>query len=182
MVGLGPDGALRWGLGPAPAGLPDDAPQGAVLEHCPAAEAIAHAIGARLAAHGGGALIVDYGAAAPATGGGDTLQALRAHTPVDPLADPGAADLTAHVDFARLAAALASGGAALTPLLTQGALLERLGIGPRATALSRARPDRAAEIEAQRARLTAPDQMGRLFKALAATGPGQSPPPGFEAP
>ena len=34
---------------------------------------------------------------------GDTLQALRAHAYDDPLAHPGRADLTAHVDFEPLA-------------------------------------------------------------------------------
>ncbi len=32
---------------------------------------------------------------------GDTFQALRGHARADPLAEPGTADLTAHVDFAR---------------------------------------------------------------------------------
>jgi NADH dehydrogenase [ubiquinone] 1 alpha subcomplex assembly factor 7 len=177
VVGLGPDG-LRWGLGPAPSGLPD-APVGAVIERCAAGEAIAADIGARLARDGGGALIVDYGAAAPETGGGDTLQALRAHAPADPLAEPGAADLTAHVDFARLAAALAGAGAAVAPLSTQGALLGALGIGARAAALAARNPAQAAAVEGQLRRLCDPAEMGTLFKALAATGPGQPPPPGF---
>jgi NADH dehydrogenase [ubiquinone] 1 alpha subcomplex assembly factor 7 len=179
VVGLAPEG-LRWALGPAPAGLPD-APEGAVIERSAAGEAIAAEIGARLARDGGGALIVDYGAAAPATGGGDTLQALRAHSYADPLAEPGAADLTAHVDFARLAAALAGAGAAVAPLTTQGALLGALGIGPRAAALAARNPAQAAALEAQVRRLCDPNQMGALFKALAATGPDQPPPPGFGA-
>ncbi|MFN3615699.1 MAG: class I SAM-dependent methyltransferase, partial [Rubrimonas sp.] len=78
MVGLS-DGALGWGLGPAPAGLPEPAPEGAVLETCPAGRTIAETVGRRLATRGGAALIVDYGAQPPAHGGGDTLQALRAH-------------------------------------------------------------------------------------------------------
>lgn len=172
------DGAgLRWTLGPAGGGLPASAPEGAVLERRPAAEGVAEALGARLARHGGAALVVDYGAEAPASGGGDTLQALNGRGFADPLDAPGEADLTAHVDFAALAGALAAGGGAVWPLRTQGALLRSLGLDLRAAALARAAPSRAAEIEGQRRRLA--EQMGTLFKALAATGPGQAPPPGF---
>lgn len=173
---------LRFGLGPAAGDLPEQAPEGSVLERCPAAEAIAANIGTRLARDGGAALLIDYGAEPPATGGGDTVQALAEHAPTDPLSAPGMADMTAHVDFAALAGALRAGGAIVAPLVTQGALLEALGIAARAARLAAAQPARAKEIEAQRRRLTDPAQMGTLFKALAATGPGQPPPPGFGAP
>lgn len=181
LVGLD-DRGLRWGLGPPlTAGLPTQAPEGAVLETCPAAQAIAGAIGARLRASGGAALIIDYGDAPAATGGGDTLQAVARHSHVDPLGNPGGADLTAHVDFTALAAALRAGGARVAPPITQAELLERLGLAVRAQSLRLARPDRAAEIDAQAARLTDAAQMGTLFKALAAAGPGQPPLPGFAA-
>jgi len=63
--------------------------------------------------------------------------------------------------------------------MTQAQFLGRLGIEARATALAAARPDRAEAIGRQFDRLTAPDQMGELFKAAAIwTG---APPPGFEA-
>lgn len=177
LVGLS-GGRLVWGLGPASAGLPTDAPEGSVVEICAAAEAIAGQIGARLAASGGAALIIDYGTLPPATGGGDTLQAVAAHAVADPLETPGMADLTAHVDFGALARALAQAGARVAPLVTQGALLTALGLDARAAALARAQPGRAHEIETQRRRLTAHDQMGTLFKALIAAGPGQPPLPG----
>lgn len=174
--------ALAFALGPAAGALPEPAPEGAVLERCPAAEATAQALGARLAADGGAALIVDYGAEPPVAGGGDTLQALAAHGFADPLAAPGEADLTAHVDFAALASALRAGGAAVCPLVPQGALLRALGIEARAARLTRARPDRAEAIAGQLARLTDAAAMGTLFKALAATAPGAPAPPGFGAP
>lgn len=180
---VGHDGErLVWGLGPAAGDLPETAPEGAVLERSPATNAIAQEIGARLARDGGAALIVDYGAEPPATGGGDTLQALRGHAPVDPLSEPGLADVTAHVDFTSLAGSLRAGGAQVSPVLTQARLLERLGLQARAAQLSRASPERAEEIAAQQARLTAPDAMGHLFKALAATGPDAPAPPAFEVP
>jgi len=48
-------------------------------------------------------LLIDYGPAE--SGFGDSLQAMRAGQPVDPLAAPGEVDITAHVDFAAFAAA-----------------------------------------------------------------------------
>ena len=150
-----------------------EAPVGAIWESSPAGAAIAAEIGARLAAHGGAALIIDYGYTGPATG--DTLQAVRAHSYVDPFADPGDVDLTAHVDFTALASA--AGVVACGPV-GQGDFLHALGIGARAEAL-KARSDTAtrAQIDAATVRLTV--TMGGLFKALALTAPGWPTPAGF---
>ena len=46
--------------------------------------------------NGGVALVIDYGYS---YGSGDTLQAIQNHKYVDPLEDPGKADLTAHINF-----------------------------------------------------------------------------------
>jgi SAM-dependent MidA family methyltransferase len=127
-------------------------------------------------AQGGAALLIDYGRAR--AGCGDTLQALAGHRKVDPLDEPGAADLTVHADFPTVLAAARAAGAC-AGLLTQAEFLGRLGIEARATALAAARPDRAAVIGRQFDRLTAHDQMGELFKA-AAIWRGE-PPPSFEA-
>ena len=66
---------------------------------------------------------------------------------------------------------------AASEILTQGELLQRLGIEARAATLARVNPDRVAR---ELHRLTAPDQMGVLFKALAIHSPGLSV-PGFES-
>lgn len=172
VVGLGKDGALQFGLVPAGVALPD-AREGAVLEQSAPQEALGAALGARLVRDGGAALLIDYGRAAP--GFGDTLQALRRHEKVDPLACPGEADLTVHADFpAVMAAAEATGARAA--ILTQGAFLGRLGIGERAEALMRARPDKASVIGRQLNRLVGGDQMGELFKACCLYAPGWTPP------
>ncbi len=113
-----------------------DLPDGAVAEIAEAAEALAAGLGARIAGAGGAALLVDYGAW---DGFGDTLQALRAHRPADPLADPGQADLTAHVRFQAIAAAARPARAWGTA--GQGIFLERLGITARARALARDRAE-----------------------------------------
>lgn len=162
-------------VGFAAATIPGEGPAG---ESCPAATRIAAHIGARLAAQGGAALIIDYGYAG--TGALDSLQALRHHASADPFADPGTADLTAHVDFTALATAAAP-ALAWGPV-PQGVFLTRLGIEARA-AMLKARADRAtaAGIEAALVRLTAPTAMGVLFKALALTAPNWPAPAGFES-
>jgi SAM-dependent MidA family methyltransferase len=173
MVGLDARGELAFGLRPAVlADAPESAPAGAVIERSPAQEAFAAELAGRLVRQGGAALLIDYGRGEPGTG--DTLQALKGHTKVCPLAAPGEADLTVHVDFPAVLAA-ARGAGASAGLLAQGDFLRRLGIETRAAALQRAQPEQAELIARQLARLIAPDQMGELFKA-AAIWSGQAPP------
>jgi SAM-dependent MidA family methyltransferase len=156
-----------------------DAPEGAVLEQNEAGMAWTASLAARLAGQGGAALLLDYGRAEP--GFGDTLQALRDGKRADPLADPGEADLTAHVDFPAMAsAARAAGASAYGPIL-QGEFLHAVGLRLRAERLAAANPARAAAIREAADRLAAPARMGQLFKALAITQPGAPPPPGFPA-
>lgn len=179
MVGLGDDGALAFGLSPRPVdGVMPQAQVGDIVEVCAAQAAFGAALGALLAREGGAGLLIDYGRAEP--GPGDTLQALKAHQKVDPLDEPGQADLTVHADFPAVAAAARKAGAHASPILTQGELLGRLGVYARADALIRARPDRAQVVQRQLARLVDPDQMGDLFKALAIYAPHGLTPPGFE--
>jgi len=172
VVGLGRDGALAFGLVPASVPLPD-ARDGAVCEISAAQEALGAALGERLAHDGGAALLIDYGRDRP--GFGDTLQALIRHEKVDPLARPGEADLTVHADFPAVMAAARKAGSEAA-ILTQAALLARLGIGERAEALVRARPDKAAVIGRQLNRLVGGDEMGELFKACCIHSPGWTPP------
>jgi SAM-dependent MidA family methyltransferase len=160
--------------------LPPLAPEGAVKEVCEPALAFIAALAARIAGQGGAALLVDYGPAEP--GFGDTLQAMVAHeTGLDPLAEPGSRDLTAHVDFPALAEVARAAGAATFGPLPQGVLLQRLGLMTRAAMLAQARPRLAGEILSGAERLVAPERMGRLFKALALCDERAGPPPGFEA-
>jgi SAM-dependent MidA family methyltransferase len=178
MVGLDAAGELAFGLTASPAGVAlPEAEVGALVEVSPAQEAFGAELGRLIARQGGAALLIDYGRAEP--GPGDTLQALKAHRKVGPLETPGEADLTVHADFPAVAAAARRAGAETAPILTQGELLGRLGIYERAEALRRARPDRTEILERQLARLTAPDQMGTLFKVLAVHAHGLTA-PGFE--
>ncbi len=159
--------------------LPREAADGAVVEIGEVGLAWTAALAARLVRDGGAALILDYGTARSLPG--DSLQALRDGRPADPLADPGCADLTAHVDFAALARAARRAGAAVHGPVGQGAFLGGLGLGPRTARLAAARPDQAAALRDAAARLAAPERMGTLFKALCLTHPGAPEPPGFAA-
>ena len=156
----------------------EDAPSGAIVEFCAAGLAIAGDLGRRAAEAGGAALIIDYGHVRSAPG--DTLQAVRRHRFADPLADPGEADLTAHVDFAVLAVAAGEAGADICGPSTQAAWLERMGIAHRAARLKQAASaDQAADIDAAVLRLTASDQMGQLFKIMSVSAPTLTPTAGF---
>lgn len=179
VVGLR-EGRLAWGLLP-PAAQPaldsrlTDTGAGGIVEICPALPAIAGEVGRRVAAHGGAAVVLDYGGWHI---GGDTVQAVRRHAHADPLEAPGEADLTAHVDFEAIA--LAAAPARATAMTTQGALLGRLGIGQRAEVLARGLGGaRLAAHRAAHRRLTSPEEMGSLFKAMALHPPSAPPPPGF---
>ena len=153
---------------------------GDVVEISPSGRAAAAALAARVVQHGGAALIIDYGP--PASGIGATLQALSRHKMVDPLEAPGAADLTAHVDFAALARIARETGARAFGPVPQGAFLQRLGLSARMAILIRhAGARQVRDLVRGVERLIDPAQMGGLFKALAVVGPGDIIPPGFEA-
>lgn len=124
-------------------------------------------------------LLIDYGHTAAAAG--DTLQAVREHKYESPLASPGEADLTVHVNFYDLASTLHRAGLALDGPVTQAEFLGAVGIVERASRLMSANPQRAGEIEAGVARLLAPNGMGSRFKVLAARSPDLPPLPGFRA-
>lgn len=162
---------LKFVLAPVPAqGLVNtEAELGAVLETSPAGVALAEEIGRVIATQGGAALFVDYGHAG---GFGDTLQAVAKHKYANVLEHPGAADLSAHVDFAALSDAARLGGAKAFGPVEQGKFLTALGIAERAQKLG---PQTNTQLE----RLVSPDQMGTLFKALAIMPNGTSKPPGF---
>jgi SAM-dependent MidA family methyltransferase len=176
LIGLRDDQPV-FGLSAALPQVPDtpafrNALDTALVEDCPAARLAVAEVSTRIARHGGVAYWIDYGGWRSQ---GDTLQALRNHASDDPLAHPGQADLTAHVDFEPLAA--------MAPAFaydTQGAVLARLGIDARAERLARNLTGAALENHwAAHRRLTHPEEMGSLFKVLAITSAGAPQPPGF---
>jgi len=155
-----------------------DAPPGTVVEICPAAAVLAAALAERLARDLGAALFIDYGYSSKIPG--PTLSAISGHRAAGILDAPGAADLSAHVDFSALAAAARAGGAAIHGPATQGDFFASLGAEARLAALlRRAAPAQRAPLEAGLKRLIDPAEMGTLFKALAMMSPGLPAPAGF---
>jgi len=177
MIGAS-NGALGFILAAqTPTSVFNDAPLGTVLEVCPSAVAITADIARIIGAHGGVALVLDYGDLTPK---GDTFQAVQSHHKVNPLRDCGTSDLTAHVNFHSLSEA-AKPFAQVSALTTQGVLLERLGVTARAQSIAAQLQGDMLEnhITAHR-RLTHPDEMGQLFKAIAITPKGATHPAGFD--
>jgi NADH dehydrogenase [ubiquinone] 1 alpha subcomplex assembly factor 7 len=182
VVELDAQGALTFAPGaradPADVALaspPATPPTGAILELRPGEEHLLTQLAGRSQPFV--ALFIDYG---PATATlGDTLQAVRRHKYADPLADPGTADVTAHVLFASLAGKARAAGLAADGPITQAEFLGRLGIAERTARLMAANPGKAAEIEAGVQRLMAPTGMGQLFKVMAVRSRTLPPPAPF---
>jgi len=181
VIGIA-DGRLAFGLAPdpvPPAVIPEplrSAAPGAVCEIRPGCASLAQQLAARTDPLAG--IFIDYGHGTPAHG--ETLQAVKAHRFVDPLAEPGEADITAHVDFASLAADANAAGLSARPVVTQRELLFSLGLRERAEALARQSPDAFEQIRAGVERLIDPAAtgMGTLFKAMTVTSPGMGLLPG----
>jgi NADH dehydrogenase [ubiquinone] 1 alpha subcomplex assembly factor 7 len=185
VIGLNANGDFALGL--APDALPQfdrfmpkkikEAPVGAIFEW----RNDIHAFDiARRVRENGAALFIDYGHAESDVG--ETLQSVNEHAFADPLSTPGAADITAHVDFFIFGQAAESMGAAVQGPVTQARFLRALGIDARADALRRgASAEQAASITAAVTRLTEGGRtgMGELFKVMALRDPKLDPLPGF---
>ncbi len=150
-----------------------DAPVGSFFETSQAAEYALRQIVRRVRDSNGVGLFLDYGHTHSAHG--DTFQALKAHRFADTLAEPGLADLTAHVDFEAMGSVGRKEGASVSGPVTQGEFLTRLGAVERAARLGQ------AETEAVE-RLIGADAMGRLFKVMAFSAPNSPALAGFSLP
>lgn len=162
------DGRLAWDDVPTEARPPFGAealPEGATVETHEVAAGFVASLAERLVR--GAALFVDYGFpeaeyyhAQRAQG---TLACHRGHrVDFDVLADPGEKDLTAHVDFTRIALAGQDAGLDVAGYTSQGRFLLNLGLGDRLAAAPL-----AARVMARR--LVDEHEMGELFKVLAFT-------------
>jgi NADH dehydrogenase [ubiquinone] 1 alpha subcomplex assembly factor 7 len=167
-VTLGPGDQLQFGLGDAVAFNGDEAPRpGDVAEMRPGEDDLLRQFARR--ADPVMALFIDYGPAQPVYG--DTQQAVREHAYVHPLADPGRADITAHVQFAALVRKARAAGLVAHGPVTQAEFLGQLGLAERAARLMAASPASAPQIETAVQRLMAPAGMGGLFKVLVVRSP-----------
>lgn len=158
-----------------------ETPVGGIFEVCTPGVDLAGEIAVWLVQNGGRALVIDYGHLA--SGLGDTLQAVRRHQFWPVLAAPGKADITAHVDFEALAAAAIAAGAVTWGPLPQGQFLRRIGLETRMAKLCEGKSGAEREaILSGAIRISAPEQMGEVFKALCLSAPSLPAPAGFEAP
>ncbi|MDO6964209.1 class I SAM-dependent methyltransferase [Rhizobium alvei] len=178
FVGLDEADRLTFAVGAAgidPSYLPENwrhMPDGTVFEVAPARLAIMQMIADRLFNSGGSALFIDYGHLQ--TGFGDTLQAVYRHEFDPPLAHPGEADLTSHVDFQSLAEIALARSIHVNGAMSQGEFLIALGIAERAGRLGQGKDaERQEAIRHDVMRLVSPDNggMGELFKVLSVSSP-----------
>lgn len=155
---------------------PDKGPN-EVWEETPVAEIIMQDINARLLKQHGVFLCLDYGYE---KGEGESLQALFEGKPASPLSHIGHSDLTCHVNFGRLKELALSKGLGVLGPLSQGKFLKNIGLDLRAETLKHQNPSQRTSLDAAVVRLTHPQQMGVLFKAMAVFFPSSFTPTGFE--
>jgi len=177
LVGLNEAEKLTFGLSSAIPAPDSEDEIGTVREIAPGLESIIYDIERRLHDAPGRVLIIDYGYASPE--GADTLQALKNHKKIDPIETPGEADLTAHVDFARIGQLAEQAGLAVHGPITQAQFLRGLGVEMRHDSLAQANPAHAERLKRELNRLTGADQMGALFKVICLSSPNLPPPAGF---
>jgi SAM-dependent MidA family methyltransferase len=143
-------------------------PDGALLDASPAAAVWFEQAASQLVS--GLALIIDYGYPTEELYAAHRLEGtLRAYhgqqVTDDPFLDPGAYDLTTHVDFSELQQAGARAGLEPAGFTKQGAFLERLGMGMFLVDLQQ-EPDVTAEdylaAKAAIIRLVEPGGLGRF--------------------
>lgn len=159
------------------ASLPPAPKQGDIYEISPLSDTLMQTLSQHIAQYGGGFLICDYG---KSDGAGDSLQAVKAHSKAEVLAEPGACDITHLVDFSALARQARKANARLIGPVEQGAFLTELGIQARAEALRRPeKPETDRMLLAALDRLCAPQHMGQIFKTALLVPDGTGFPPGF---
>jgi len=125
----------------------------------------------------GGAIFFDYGYT---FNHGDTFQAVKDSKFVNPLDDPGNADLTAHVDFNDLYHQAKNSLVSVWGPDTQGTFLKKMGAIERLKALESISDDKTKqELRNGLDRLINTDEMGELFKVLAITSNKFPSPEGF---
>ena len=122
-----------------------------------------------LVANNSASLIIDYGYMQPNFG--DSLQAIKKHKFCDIFTDLGAADLTAHVDFAALAEIATAKVKLKVTLTTQREFFLNLGFKERSKFLQDKFTNKAAQLKQAEVRILAKEQMGELFKVLLVEAP-----------
>jgi NADH dehydrogenase [ubiquinone] 1 alpha subcomplex assembly factor 7 len=133
-----------------------------VIERAPGIEAFAEALIKRMPVGASAMLAIDYGYVKPPKK--LTLQAFRKHQAVNPFTEPGTADLTALVNFSKLAMPFKLAGMDVD-LIHQADFLKKYGIenGAKELVKNGANPE---AVLSQVERLTNKEMMGVTFKAF----------------
>jgi NADH dehydrogenase [ubiquinone] 1 alpha subcomplex assembly factor 7 len=143
---------------------PDNGEDAQIVESCPVGRQIMGNLAQHMTKYGGAGLVIDYGYTGASRG--NTLQAVKQHGFWPMLKAVGEADITAHVAFDDLAAS-AKDHAVRSSVTTQGAFLSAIGGEVRLRGLlEHATPAQYETLITGYERLTAPAQMGELFKVI----------------
>tara|TARA_X000001036_G_scaffold438550_1_gene486683 strand:+ start:207 stop:1268 length:1062 start_codon:yes stop_codon:yes gene_type:complete len=143
----------------------DSTPIGGVIEYSFDSIKIISVICEHIKKFGSIALIIDYG---ETFGFGDTLQAIRSHTPEFILDNPGESDLSSHINFSILAKVALERDLFVSPIIEQFKFLKNLGIENRLDQLIKLNTEKKIESEINGIKkLIDPESMGTLFKVLA---------------
>lgn len=178
VVGLDAAGALAMGLSDQVAAFtPDVEETQNEVELQPGLKTLADMLQDLFAQTPGRALFVDYGPADAAPG--DTLRSYKAGEQIDPLAAPGASDLTCDVDFGRLRRLAETAGLGVHGPVSQSQFLLALGAEARLNQLAKSHPEEADALYEGIKRLVDPTDMGNRFQALCLTGPDLASPAAF---
>lgn len=158
--------------------LPKKTQNGVIYEFSDSVCTVVRQCSSLIKKHGGAGLFIDYGYLRGSNG--DSLQALYKHEYVSPLSHIGEADITAHVDFQKLAEVADKDGMKNVAITSQGSFLKALGIDVRAQNLMRvATHEQKLLLKSDLSRLTSDDAMGTLFKVIAFTHDENIFPAGF---
>ncbi|XP_062407467.1 protein arginine methyltransferase NDUFAF7, mitochondrial [Sardina pilchardus] len=141
------------------------------VEVCPEGAIVVQQLANRIVEQGGAALIADYGHDGTKT---DTFRGFRGHKLHDVLADPGAADLTADVDFSYLRR-MAGGLVTCMGPVSQRVFLKNMGIDTRLQVLLRSCADQSVRAQLIQGydMLVNPQKMGERFQFFALLQPGR---------
>ncbi len=143
----------------------DKTPIGGMIEYSFESVRIFSIICENIKKFGSIALIIDYG---ENYGFGDTLQAIRNHSPEFILDNPGESDLSSHVNFGILAKVALERNLFVSPIIEQFKFLKNLGIKNRLEQMIKLNPEKKIHSEINGIKkLIDPENMGKLFKVLA---------------
>ncbi len=147
-------------------------PGGYLTEFCPAASALMASLA--LSLQRGAIILIDYGFSAreyyhPQRNQGTLMCHYQHYAHTDPLINVGLQDITAHVDFTRMAYAGVEQGLSLAGYCSQAQFLMNAGILQLMAQVSPQDVSRYAPLAAAAQKLLSPAEMGDLFKVMAFT-------------